>query len=134
MTFSPAQFRLASLVETLPAGGFFCPVKRNQNPLRAFPPKDPPGVRGGACVKSKFGPSLLLWRLAVPPHQATLGSWPYSWAVSMSGPTLAKRHSRRREPGPRQLGTVAHQGEALAVEVVFVREVGAFHRISTPAM
>ena len=35
---------------TLPAGGSFCSVKRNQNPLRAFPPKDLPGVLVGTCA------------------------------------------------------------------------------------
>ena len=89
----------------------------DEKPLRAFPPKDLPGVRGWACVKAIFGPSLLLWPLLLPPHQATLGSWPYSRVVSMSGPTPEKRRSRRREPGYPQLGTVAHQGKALEVEV-----------------
>ena len=56
-------------------------------------------VRGWTCVKLVFGPSPLLWRLAVPPHQATLGSWPYGWVVSTSGPTLEERRSRRREHG-----------------------------------
>ncbi|MBM6897181.1 hypothetical protein H9X86_07330 [Pseudoflavonifractor capillosus] len=27
----------------------------------------------------------------MPPHQAPLGSWPYGWAVSMTGPTLAQQ-------------------------------------------
>ena len=49
-------------------------------------------------------------------HTSTLGSWPYGLVGSMSGPTLEKRRSRRREPGHRQLGTVAHQGKPLAVE------------------
>ena len=44
------SLRLASLVGTLPAGGSFCSVKRNQNPLRAFPPKDLPGVLVGTCA------------------------------------------------------------------------------------
>ena len=48
--------RLASLVGTLPAGGSFCSVKRNQNPLRAFPPKNLPGVRGWTCGDSQAGP------------------------------------------------------------------------------
>ena len=99
------------------AGGSFCSVKRNQNPLRAFPPKDLPGVRGWTCVKSRFGPSPLLWLLLLPSHQATLGSWPYGWVISPSGPTLEKRRSHRREPGYPQLGTVAHHGKALKVEV-----------------
>ena len=106
----------------------------DEKPLRAFPPKDLPGVPGWTCVKLVFGPSPLLWPLFVPPHQATLGSWPYGWVVSMSGPTLEKRRSRRREPVLRQLGTVAHQGKALAIEVAFVREVGAFCRISILSM
>ena len=96
LSFFLNQFRLASRVGTLPAGGSFCSVKRNQNPLRAFPPKDLPGVRGCPCVKTRFGPLPLLWPLSLPPHQATLGSWPYGWVVSISGPTLAKRRSRRR--------------------------------------
>ncbi len=58
--------------------------------------------------------------LAVAPVSATTpshhGNWPYDWVVSTSGPTLEKRRSRRREPSLRQLGTVAHQGKALAVE------------------
>ena len=69
-------FRLASLVGTLPAWGSFCSVKRNQNPLRAFPPKDLPGVRGWNCVKPGFGPSPLLWLLSLPPHQATMATGP----------------------------------------------------------
>ena len=122
------RFQPSGLVGTLPAGGSFCSVKRNQNPLRAFPPKDLPGVRGWPCVKLVFGPSSLLWRLAVPPHQATLGSWPYGWVVSISGPTLAKRRSRRRKPGHRPLGTAAYQDKALAVEGSTSRGVGGNHR------
>ena len=124
-------FRLASLAGTLPAGGSFCSVKRNQNPLRAFPPKDLPGVRGWNCVKPTVGPSPLLWLLSLPPHQVTLGSWPYYQAVSTSGPTLEKRRSRRREPSPRQLGTVAYQGKALAVEGRRNREVNLNHRTAS---
>ena len=106
----------------------------DQNPLRAFPPKYPPGVRGWPCVKTRFGPSPLLWLLSLPPHQATLGSWPYSQAISTSGPILAKRRSRRREPSFRSLGTAAHQGKALGIEALSAREVGTFCRISTPSM
>ena len=94
--FHGPRIRLASLVGTLPAGGSFCSVKRNQNPLRAFPPKYPPGVRGCQCAKSMVGPSPLLWLLFLPLYQAPLGSWPYGWVVSMSGPTLVQRRSRRR--------------------------------------
>ena len=106
----------------------------DEKPLRAFPPKDLPGVRGWACVKAMSGPSPLLWRLAVPPHQATLGSWPYGWVVPISGPTLAKRRSRRRQPGFRQLGTVAYQDKALVIEAQFPREAIIFCRISTLSM
>ena len=120
--------RLASLAGTLPAGGSFCSVKRNQNPLRAFPPKDLPGVRGWNCVKTMVGPSPLLWPLLLPPHQANLGNWPYGWVVSMPGPTLEKRRCRRREPGIRALGTAAHQGKALGVEEHANIEVSAAHR------
>ena len=106
-------------------------AKMDEKPLRAFPPKYPPGVRGCPCVKSRFGPSPLLWPLFVPPHQATLGNWPYHQVVSTSGPTLEKRRSRRREPVPRQLGTVAHQGKALAVEGGTNRGVGANGRTAS---
>ncbi len=58
--------------------------------------------------------------LAVAPVSATTpgyhGSWPYNWAVSISGPTLEKRRSRRREPDHRALETAAHQGKALVRE------------------
>ena len=57
---------------------------------------------------SIFGPLPLLWLLFLPPHQATLGNWPYSLVIFTSGPTLAKRRSRRREPGRRSLGTATH--------------------------
>ena len=70
----------------------------------------------------------MLWLLLLPPHQATLGSWPYGWVVSISGPTLAKRRSRRRKPGHRPLGTAAYQDKALAVEGSTSRGVGGNHR------
>ena len=97
--------------------GDFCSGKSHQNPLRAFPPKDLPGVRGWTCVKPTVGPLPLLWLLSLPPHQATLGSWPYHQVVSTSGPPLEERRSRRRRPGPRKLETAAHQGKALTKEV-----------------
>ena len=113
---------------------FLSDEKSGKESLRAFPPKNLPGVRGWACVKAMFGPSPLLWLQVLPPHQATLGSWPYGWVISTSGPTLAKRRSRRRGPGFRQLGTVAYQGKALAIEVLSARETGTFCRISMPSM
>ena len=64
----------------------------------------------------------------------SLGSWPYSWTISTSGPPLEKRRSRRREPGHRSLGTAAHQGEALAIEGQPHREADTFGRIPTPSM
>ena len=114
--------------------GDFCSGKSHQNPLRAFPPKDLPGVRGWNCVKAKFGPSPLLWLLVLPPHQATLGNWPYSWVISMSGPTLEKRRSRRREPGCPSLGTASHQGEALEVAAQASTEVDTFCGTSRTSM
>ena len=84
---------------TLRWAQFLPDEKLGKESLRAFPPKDLPGVRGCPCVKSRFGPSPLLWPLFVPPHQATLGSWPYGWVVSTSGPTLEERRSRRRKHG-----------------------------------
>ena len=68
------------------------------------------------------GPFPLLWPLLLPPHQVTLGSWPYGWVASTSGPPLEERRSRRRRPGPRKLETAAHQGKALAVEVLSTEE------------
>ena len=35
-----------------------------------------------------------------------LGSWPYGWVVSMSGPTLVQRRSRRRKHGLTPCGAV----------------------------
>ena len=111
-----------------PLGVSFERAKETKTRLGRSPLRTSLGVRGWACVKSKFGPLPLLWPLALPPHQATLGSWPYSWVVSMSGPTLEKRRSRRQEPGPRQLGTVACRGKALTVEGRRNREVNPNHR------
>ena len=119
---------------TLRWAQFLSDEKSGKESLRAFPPKDLPGVRGWACVKTGFGPSPLLWLLVLPPHQATLGGWPYGRVVSMSGPTLAKRRSRRRKPGHRPLGTAAYQDKALAVEVPAFREVGILCRITSPSM
>ena len=84
-----------------PLGVSFERAKETKTRLGLSPLSTPLGVPGWACVKSRFGPSLLLWRLVVPPHQATLGSWPYNRAVSTSGPTLEKRRSRRRWSGSR---------------------------------
>ena len=119
---------------TLRWARFLPDEKSGKESLRAFPPKNLPGVRGWNCVKAKFGPSPLLWPLILPPHQATLGSWPYSWVISMSGPTLAKRRSRRREPGCPSLGTASHQGKALAVEAQGSTEAGTFCGSSRPSM
>ena len=95
--FYVRRLRLASQGDALPAGGFFLPPERNQRPPRAFPPQNPPGVRDWECVKATFGPLPLLWLLVLPPHQATLGSWPYGWVVSLSGPTLEKRCLSHRQ-------------------------------------
>ena len=81
------------------AGVTFVRAKVTKTRLGRSPLRTSLGVRGCPCVKPKFGPSPLLWRLAVPPHQATLGSWPYGWVVSTSGPTLEERRSRRRKHG-----------------------------------
>ena len=82
---------------TRSAGPDFSAMRnRGKNRLGRSPLRTSLGVRGWACVKTKFGPSPLLWPLFVPPHQATLGSWPYHQVVSKSGPTLEKRRSRRR--------------------------------------
>ena len=117
-----------------PLGVSFERAKETKTRLGRSPLSTPPGVPGCQCVKTRFGPSLLLWLLFLPPHQVTLGSWPYSQVVFTAGPTLEKRRSRRREPGRRALRTAAHQGKALAIEGLFFREVGMFCRISTPSM
>ena len=93
---------------TLRWAQFLPDEKLGKESLRAFPPKDLPGVRGCPCVKSRFGPSPLLWPLFVPPHQATLGSWPYGWVVSTSGPTLPQRRSRRRSSPPHHRSCIFH--------------------------
>ena len=96
-----------------PLGVSFERAKGTKTHLGRSPLRTSLGVRGWTCVKLVFGPSLLLWLLSLPPHQDTLGHWPYGWVVSTAGPTLEKRRSRRREPGFRPLGTAAHQGKAL---------------------
>ena len=132
---------------------------RGKNRLGRSPLRTSLWVRGWTCVKPKFGPSPLQWPLFVPPHQATLGSWPYGWAVSTSGPTLAQRRSRRRKPGPRQqecsnfsrfclrflpswstrppaAGKRPHTArlEALAMEGKAVSGAGTLQRCDTPSM
>ena len=78
------------------AGVHFDWPKWTKSHLGRSPLRTSLGVPDWACVKAMVGPSPLLWPLFVPPHQATLGSWPCNWAVSTSGPTLEKRRSRRR--------------------------------------
>ena len=92
-------FAILARGDALRWGDFLPDEKVTKESLRAFPPKYPPGVRGCPCAKSMVGPSPLLWLLLLPPHQATLGSWPYSQVFSTAGPTLEKRRSRRRGPG-----------------------------------
>ena len=115
---NPAPFQGRS------AGAHFDWPKWAKSHLGRSPLSTPLGVRGWNCVKAMVGPSPLLWRLVVPLYQASLGSWPYGWVVSTSGPTLAKRRSRRRKPGHQPLGTVAHQGKALGEEGCTSRGVG----------
>ena len=128
------SFRPARRGTRSPLGVSFERAKETKTRLGLSPLSTPPGVPGCPCVKARFGPSPLLWPLLMPPHQATMGSRPYNQAISTAGPTLEKRRSRRREPGHRQLGTVAHQGEALEVKVLFTREIGISGRMSTPSM
>ena len=72
-----------------PLGVPFARSKGTKTRLGRSPLRTPLGVLERTCVKAIVGPSPLLWRLGVPPHQAALGSWPYSWAVSTSGPSPA---------------------------------------------
>ena len=76
--------------------------------------------------------------LAVAPDTATTPGLPgqlaYSWVISMSGPTLEKRRSRRREPGCPSLGTASHQGEALEVAAQASTEVDTFCGTSRTSM
>ena len=74
--------------------------------LPAWWGRSPLGVPFGRAkgTKTRLGRSPLrtslgYWPLFVPPHQATLGSWPYGRVVSTSGPTLEQRRSRRRTSG-----------------------------------
>ena len=89
-----------------PLGVSFERAKETKTRLGRSPLRTPLGVRGRNCVKPMFGPSPLLWLLFLPPHQVTLGSWPYGWVVSMSGPTMEKRRSRRRKHGLTPCGAV----------------------------
>ena len=61
-----------------PLGVSFERAKETKTRLGRSPLRTSLGVRGWNCVKSLFGPSPLLRPLFVPPHQAILGSWPYS--------------------------------------------------------
>ena len=89
-------FRLASLVGTLRWAPFLPDEKWGKESLRAFPPKYPPWGTRLSLRQAGVRPVSL----AVAPSSATTpgyhGSWPYSWVVFTSGPTLAKRRSRRR--------------------------------------
>ena len=109
------RFRLSSLVGTLPAGGFFCAVKRNQNPLRAFPPKDLPGVRVWPCVKPTVGPgpggvTWMVWQVYGPCPLLC------ETASLLPGPYPGVRRSRRRQVStrPKSLPCVKGGGPALA--------------------
>ena len=81
-----------------------------------------------------LGPSPLLWLLFVPPHQATLGNWPYGWAVSMTGPPW---RSGVAAAGSQAIGSwkqLLSQGKALGVEAYASRGAGAPNRITMPSM
>ena len=87
------------------------------------------------------GTASILW-----PTLALVGShrWPgksiekYSLLCEivplLPGPHPGVRRFRRREPDYWQLGIAAHQGKALEVEGLFLREVGIFCRITCPSM
>ena len=79
-----------------PLGVPFDRAKGTKTRLGRSPLRTSLGVRDCPCAKPKFGPSPLLWLLLLPPHQATLGSWPYHQAISTAGPALVQRRSRRR--------------------------------------
>ena len=98
--------RLASLVGTLPAGGSFCSVKRNQNPLRAFPPNDPPwGTRQKLC-QAYVRPVTL----AVAPITATTPSYPGQLALWLGGFHVRAYHGEAAFPPP---GVLLHHPVAL---------------------
>ena len=61
-----------------PLGVSFVRAKETKTRLGRSPLSTPLGVRGCKYVKCPLGPSPLLWLLSLPPHQATLGNWPYS--------------------------------------------------------
>ena len=76
------------------------------------------------------GTASILWPALAPvgSHRwpgKSMESAPFSvrWCLSFQGLTPEKRRSRRREPGPRQLGTVACQGKALTIEAQTSTEV-----------
>ena len=68
-----------------PLGVSFCCQKETKDHLGRSPLRTSLGVRGWACIKSKFGPLPLLWLLLLPPYQAILASWPYGWGFPRPG-------------------------------------------------
>ena len=59
-----------------PLGVSFERAKETKTRLGRSPLRTPLGVRGWDCVKSRFGPSPLLWPLFVSPYQATMAAGP----------------------------------------------------------
>ena len=91
-----------------------------------------PCVKGAGSRKADWDCSSKQHSSGFP---ARWGRYPLGVSFERAKETKTRLgRSRRREPGYRQLGTVAHQGEALVVEVLFVVEAETYKRIAMPSM
>ena len=112
--------RLASLVGTLPAGGSFCSVKRNQNPLRAFPPKDLPCC--GPCFCHHTRPT---WATGPMAGWFPCPGLPWRSGVSAAGsqPPISWEQRLTRERPWQQKDTLAEKKiQAIERHVIYVTQ------------
>ena len=79
------MFGRISRVGRSPLGVHFDRAKWTKTRLGRSPLRTSLWIRGWACVKSKFGPSLLLWLLVLPPHQVSLATGPTARRVPPPG-------------------------------------------------
>ena len=146
---------------TLRWAPFLPDEKWGKESLRAFPPKYPPWGTRLSLRQAGVRPVSLAVAPSSATTPGPLGSWPYSWVVFTSGRGLPGPlvplycpggfgrgkplpYTQQRKkfgnvqglfaPGPRQLGTVAYQDKALAVEEQTHRGAGTLDKMSTPSM
>ena len=81
------RFRPASLVGTLPAGGFFLAAERTQRPLRAFPLRTSPGYEAGNASSTRSARAPCCGACLCHHTRFPWAAGPTDWAVSPSGPT-----------------------------------------------